>query len=125
MLAEADRLGFPILRLPDGVAFDDVLPDLYGHLLTQQNQVLAQADALHRAISAIVLGGGGLAEIAGEVCRLLDCAVLISTPDGRVLADEGLPRHRDGLAAAGLFDASGRCLVERLRTGPAAADRAG
>lgn len=117
VLAEADRLGFPILQLPDGVAFDDILPDLYGHLLTQQNQVLAQADALHRAISAIVLGGGGLAEIAGEVCRLLDCAVLISTPDGRVLADEGLPRDRDGLTAAGLFDASGRCLVERLRPG--------
>jgi purine catabolism regulator len=117
VLAEADRLDFPILRLPDEVAFDDILPDLYGHLLTQQNQVLAQADALHRAISAIVLGGGGLAEIAGEVCRLLDCAVLISTPDGRVLADEGLSRDRDGLAAAGLFDATGRCLVERLRPG--------
>ena len=117
VLAEADRLGFPVLRLPDGVAFDDVLPDLYGHLLTQQNQVLAQADALHRAISTIVLGGGGLVEIAGEVCRLLDCAVLITTPDGRVLADEGLPAHRAGLAATAMFDASGRCLVERLRPG--------
>ncbi|HJQ00172.1 MAG TPA: PucR family transcriptional regulator ligand-binding domain-containing protein [Jatrophihabitans sp.] len=117
VLAEADRLGFPVLRMPDGVAFDDVLPDLYGHLLTQQNQVLAQADALHRAISTIVLGGGGLAEIAGEVCRLLDCAVLITTPDGRVLADEGLPKHRAGLAATELFDATGRCMVERLRPG--------
>jgi purine catabolism regulator len=117
VLAEADRLGFPVLRVPDEVAFDDVLPDLYGHLLAQQNQVLAQADALHRAISTIVLGGGGLAEIAGEVCRLLDCAVLITTPDGRVLADEGLPEHRDGLAASAMFDVTGRCMVERLRPG--------
>lgn len=117
VLDRADQLGFPILRLPDRVAFDEVLPDLYGQLLAQQNQVLAQADALHRAISAIVLGGGGLAEIAGEVCRLLDCLVLITTPDGRVLADEGSEPHRSAIAACELFDATGRCRIERLRIG--------
>src|SRR6185312_7364262 len=72
---------------------------------------------LHRAISAIVLGGGGLSEIAGEVSRLLDGVVLVTTPDGRVLADEGPAQHRDGLAAAELFDPSGRLLVERLGIG--------
>src|SRR4051794_28131800 len=100
VLDRADQLGFPILRLPDRVAFDEVLSDVFGQLIDQQNQVLAQADALHRAISAIVLGGGGLTEIAGEVSRLLDCVVLITTPDGRVLADEGPAEHRGALAAA-------------------------
>ena len=117
VLDRADELGFPILRLPDRVAFDEVLADIFGRLVEQQNQVLAQADALHRAISAIVLAGGGLSEIAGEVSRLLDCVVLITTPDGRVLADEGPSEHRAGLAAAGLFDPTGRLLVERLQTG--------
>jgi PucR family transcriptional regulator, purine catabolism regulatory protein len=117
VLDRADQLGFPILRLPDQLAFDEVLPEIFGRLLDLQNRVLAQADALHRAISAIVLGGGGLSEIAGEVCRLLDCVVLVTTPDGRVLADEGPAEHRDGLAAAGLFDPTGRLLVERLGIG--------
>jgi purine catabolism regulator len=117
VLDAADILGFPILRLPDRLAFDEVLPDLFSQLLDQQNQVLAQADALHQAISAIVLGGGGLTEIADEVCRLLDCLVLITTPDGRVLAGEGHETHRSGIGAAGLFESSGRLLIERLRIG--------
>jgi len=113
----ADTLGFPILRLPDEVAFDDVLPDVFGRLLDQQSRVLAQADALHQAISTIVLAGGGLTEIAEELSRLLGCQLLISTPDGRVLADAGEPEHRSALVDAGLLDPSGRLLVERLRLG--------
>jgi purine catabolism regulator len=113
----ADELGFPLLRLADGVAFDEVLADAFGVLLDRQNQVLAQADALHQAIATIVLGGGGLPQIADEVSRLLDCALLITTPDGRVLADEGASVHFQAARAAGLFDISGRLLIERLRIG--------
>ena len=117
VLELADELGFPLLRLVDGVAFDAVLADVYGVLLDQQNQVLAQADALHHAIASIVLDGGGLPQIAGQASRLLDCAVLITTPDGRVLADEGGGGHHQAAEAAGLFDSSGRLLIERLLIG--------
>ncbi|MGX7679588.1 PucR family transcriptional regulator [Jatrophihabitans sp. DSM 45814] len=117
VLDRADELGFPVLRLPDAVAFDEVLADVFGELLDRQARVLAEADALHRAISAIVLDGGGLPQIAVEVSRLLDCVVLITTPDGRVLADEGGEPHRSGLEAADQFDLTGRLLVERLRPG--------
>lgn len=117
----ANELGFPVLRLPDGVVFDEVLADVFGLLLDRQNQVMAQSDALHRAIASIVLGGGGLPQIAEEVSRLLDCALLITTPDGRVLADEGAEAHRQAVAAAGLLDGSGRFMVERLPIGLRAA----
>jgi purine catabolism regulator len=113
----ADELGFPLLRLADGVAFEEILAEVFGVLLDRQNQVLAQADALHQAIATIVLGGGGLPQIADEVSRLLDCALLITTPDGRVLADEGGGVHLRAAEAAGLFDSSGRLLIERLRIG--------
>ena len=115
VLDRADELGFPILRLPDRVAFDDVLPDVYGRLLDQQNRALAQADVLHRTISTIVLAGGGLSEIAGEVSRLLGCGVLITTPDGRVLAEQADPAAladpdavRSVRSAAGGTAATGR-----------------
>ena len=123
VLRLADDLNFPLLRLPDGVAFDEVLADAFGVLLERQRQVLAQADALHQAIATIVLSGGGLPQIADEVSRLLDCALLITTPDGRVLADEGRQDHHEAARAAGLFDSSGRLLIERLRIGLQAAGR--
>jgi purine catabolism regulator len=117
VLDRADELGFPVLRLPDGITLDEVRAEVLAQLLDQQHQVLAQADALHRAISSIVLGGGGLPQIADELSRLLDCLVLITTPDGRVLADQGGEPHRSALGAAELLDRSGRFLVERLRIG--------
>jgi purine catabolism regulator len=117
VLDRADELGFPILRLPDRVAFDEILAEVYGELLSRHSHALASADALHRAISGIALAGGGLPQIADEVSRLLDCALLITTPDGRVLADEGPAEHRAALEAAGQFDPTGRLLVERLRIG--------
>ncbi|HST48875.1 PucR family transcriptional regulator [Jatrophihabitans sp.] len=113
----ADELGFPVLRLPAGLAFEEVLAEVFGVLLDRQSQVLKQADALHQAIATIVLNGGGLPQIADEVSRLLDCVLLITTPDGRVLATEGGTGHRQGIEMADLFDASGRFLVERLRIG--------
>ncbi|HEY2044777.1 MAG TPA: PucR family transcriptional regulator ligand-binding domain-containing protein [Jatrophihabitans sp.] len=117
VLDRADSLGFPLLRLPDGLAFDDVLSEVFTELLDKQTRTLERADALHRAISAIVLAGGGLPQITDEVSRLLECLVLIATPDGRVLADGGAEEHRAGLAGADLFDTSGRVMVERLRNG--------
>jgi purine catabolism regulator len=117
VLELADELGFPVLRLPEQISFDEVLADIFGMLLTQQNRMLAQADALHQAISTIVLNGGGLPQIAEEVSRLLDCVLLVTTPDGRVLAEKGHAAHRAGIEAAQLFDSSGRFLIERLRIG--------
>src|SRR5258705_2543032 len=36
LLAEADRRGFPIIELPQGVGFDDVLNEVIGALLNRQ-----------------------------------------------------------------------------------------
>ena len=121
MIELADELGFPVLRLPDGVVFDEVLADVFGVLLDRQNQVLAQADALHQAIATIVLGGGGLPQIADEVSRLLDCALLITTPDGRVLADEGAAgttrRVGGGRAVRQQRPVADRAAADRAATG--------
>jgi PucR family transcriptional regulator, purine catabolism regulatory protein len=124
VLQLADRIGIPVLRVPDGVAFDDVITDVFTELIDQQSGAMARADELHRALAAIVLEGGDLPQIADEVARLLDAAVLICTPDGRVRAEGGAP---DRLRELPLFHDSGRFLVEQLRLGvqPAPGGRAG
>jgi PucR family transcriptional regulator, purine catabolism regulatory protein len=104
----------PILRVPDGVAFDDVITDVFTELVDRQSGALSRADELHRALAAIVLEGGDLPQIADEVARLLDASVLICTPDGRVQAEGG---SREAFAALPLFDPTGRFRVEQLRLG--------
>src|SRR5436309_5795226 len=60
MLAAADRLHFPLIRLPRAVAFDDVMSEVIAQLVDRQSSALDLADRLHRALSTIVLEGGDL-----------------------------------------------------------------
>src|SRR5690348_6358080 len=89
MLAEADRRGFPILEFPDGVGFDDVLNEVLSELLNRQAAVLARSEEVHRALVSVVLDGGGLSDLAAELARILAGPVMITTPDGRVVAEAG------------------------------------
>ncbi len=117
VLDAADRIGLPVLRLPDDVAFDDVITDVFTELVDRQTGALARADELHRALAAIVLEGGDLPQIADEVARLLGAAVLICTPDGRVQAESGEPSLQRALGELPLFDDTGRFRVEQLSLG--------
>lgn len=117
MLSEADRRNFPLLLLPAPVGFDEVLSEVFTRLVDRQAAALEVADRMHRALTAIVLEGGDLPQIAGEFATLFETAVLICTPDGRVQAVAGCPADTDALAALPLFDPTGRFRTERLRDG--------
>jgi PucR family transcriptional regulator, purine catabolism regulatory protein len=117
MLAAADRLDFPILRLPKAVAFDDVMSDVFAQLIDRQAWALDVADRLHRALTAIVLGGGDQPQIAEEFAGLFGAAVLICTLDGRVQTIAGADDQVAALGALGLFDPSGRFRIESTRIG--------
>lgn len=99
-LERADALGFPVLELPADVSFDDVLREVLTGVLGRQAALLARAEEVHRRLLQVVLDGGGLPEVAGAVVRALGLAVLVTTPDGRVLAEAGdgadLHRARHG-----------------------------
>ncbi len=114
----ADELGFPVVRLPDDVAFDDIFKEVYASLSTLQAGVLERIDALHAALTSVVLDGGDLAQIAAEVARVLDVGVLITSTDGRERATALEDGARQRLNAAELFDDSGRFRVERARVDP-------
>jgi purine catabolism regulator len=124
MLAAADRLGFPLIWLSRGVAFDDVMSEIFAQLVDRQSSALDLADRLHRALSTIVVEGGDLPQLADEIAALFDTAVLICTADGRVQATAG---PQDALRELPLFDPSGRFMTERVVAGsqPAPAGRPG
>jgi purine catabolism regulator len=117
VLAAADRLGFPVLSLPETVAFDEVISEVFAQLLDRQSRALDIADRLHQALTAIVLEGGDLPQIAAEVAALFDAAVLVCSPDGRLQTLAGAEEHTSALLALPLFDPSGRLYTERLTAG--------
>lgn len=78
---------------------------------------LARIDALHTALTQIVLEGGDLDRIAEEVARVLDVAVLVTSTDGRERASHASEQHRSLLREHGLLDPTGRLRVERVGDG--------
>ncbi|MFC0863503.1 PucR family transcriptional regulator [Sphaerimonospora cavernae] len=89
MVEQADRLGFPLILLPNDVAFDDILNQVLTDILNRQAATLARAEEAHRALVQIVLAGGGMREVAAEVAGLLQVAVAMVDISGRILATAG------------------------------------
>ena len=75
---------------------------------------LARIDALHRALTQIVLEDGTLDNIAAEVARVLDVGVLVTSTDGREKAAAVTVEHRALRDEHDLGDPTGRIRVERL-----------
>ncbi|NPC95980.1 helix-turn-helix domain-containing protein [Nocardioides sp. zg-DK7169] len=77
---------------------------------------LARVDALHAALTQIVLEGGDLGGIAAEVARVLGVGVLVTSSDGRERAGAMAEDQRALLVAEDLVDGTGRLRVERIGT---------
>ncbi|MFI6815136.1 PucR family transcriptional regulator [Nonomuraea sp. NPDC050328] len=93
MVEQADRLGFPLILLPNDVGFDDILNQVLTDILNRQAAMLVRAEEAHRALVQVVLAGGGLNEVTAEVSGLLDVAVAAVDGTGRVLAAAGPADH--------------------------------
>lgn len=117
VLAEANRVGMPVLGLPQDIGFDDVINQVLTAVLNRQAALLERADRMHAALLEIVLTGGGLDRICQEVLPLVDGAVLVTTPDGRVLASAGDEARLERFRERGMFDPTGRFRVEQHAVG--------
>lgn len=89
LLAQADRLDFPVIHLSHDVAFDDILNQVLTDILNHHASLLVRNDELHRSLVQIVLEGGGLGELAMEVHQHLGGHALLTAPDGAVIAASG------------------------------------
>jgi purine catabolism regulator len=77
-------------------------------------EALARVDALHTALTHIVLEGGDLDQIAAEAAAVLDVGVVFTSTDGRERAGSLTQAHRQALDRARLLDDTGRVRVERI-----------
>src|SRR6266545_1268767 len=113
-----------VMEVPDGVGFDDVLNEVLSDMLNRQAAVLARSEAVHRALVSVVLDGGGLDDLAVELARILSGPVLVTTPDGEVIAEAGDAGELARVRQAGCFDPTGRFRVESAASGHSEAETA-
>jgi purine catabolism regulator len=117
LLEEADRRNFPIIEFPQGIGFDDLLNEVLETLLNRQAALAARSEEVHRALVSIVLDGGDLADLAAELAAILGDPVLVTTPDGRVVAQAGDAEETARLFTSAAFDRYGRFRVETVPAG--------
>lgn len=117
MIEEADRLGLPLLLLPDAVGFDDILNQVLTGVLNRQASALERSWEVHQALLSVVLEGGGLRELAVKTSAVLGVSVFITSSDGRVLAEAGSPEELSAWRDTACFDSAGRFRIEDGRGG--------
>jgi PucR family transcriptional regulator, purine catabolism regulatory protein len=85
VIETADRRGFPVVQLPEGVSFDEIFNEVLTGILNQQAQKLARSERIHRAFLQLVLRGHGVVEIAHDLADLLDGPAAVVDLDGALL----------------------------------------
>jgi purine catabolism regulator len=112
-LVVAEQRCLPLVQLPDGIGFDDILNQVLTEVLNRQAALLERSEQVHRALVTVLLDGGGLDELVAEMAVVLGGPVLVTSADGRVLAEGGDPDQLARLRETSSFDPSGRFLTER------------
>jgi len=67
MIDTADRLGFPVVQLADGVGFDEIMNQVLSEVLGRQAAMLARSEQAHSVLLQLVLKGGGLPEVVAAL----------------------------------------------------------
>jgi PucR family transcriptional regulator, purine catabolism regulatory protein len=112
-LAVAEERRLPLVQLPDGVGFDDILNQVLTEVLNRQAALLERSEKAHRSLVSVLLEGGGLEELVAEMAVVFGGPVLVTTADGRVLAEGGDANQLATVRQSSCFDPSGRFLTER------------
>ena len=100
------------LEIPDNLD-RGALRELAGQLAA----ALWREDEVHRSLLSTVVAGGSLADLCQALAGLMETVVMITTTDGRVIAEAGAQDEIDEASASPAFDATGRFLVERELVG--------
>jgi purine catabolism regulator len=120
MIDTADRLGFPVVQLADGVGFDEIMNQVLSEVLGRQAAMLARSEQAHSVLLQLVLKGGGLPEVVAALpAQLAGGRVGDVPPDLPGAApDPRISGYDAALAAATSGDSAGSVSVLHVdRTG--------
>ncbi|WP_041820274.1 PucR family transcriptional regulator [Halalkalibacterium halodurans] len=77
VLAEANRLGFPIIELPLRYSLGAMLNESLGFILKERTNELNYALTLHREFTNMILSGKGFSQIIEKLAAILEAPVIL------------------------------------------------
>ncbi len=86
ILEKADQLAFPILELPDDIAFVDIVQSITSRILDLKTKELERSISIHKQFIELVLQGGEISDIAKSAAKLLKLHVTIIDNFYKILA---------------------------------------
>lgn len=99
MIQEANAYSFPLIELPQEASHPQLLQGVYSELVSRQASLLKKTVEVHEVIMGVLLAGGGLADVAGTLERLVDNPASIYDVEGELLASS--PQAKEITSAGG------------------------
>lgn len=89
LVDEAESLGFPLFEVPYEMPFIAITEAAFRRLVNEQYDVLSRGIAVNERLENLVLGGGSLDEIAGEIASTVAGSALVLDSRGEPIAAGG------------------------------------
>lgn len=99
MIQEANAHSLPLIELPPEASHPQVLQGVYSELVSRQASLLKKTAEVHEVIMSVLLGGGGLADVAETLEQLVDNPASIYDTEGELLASS--PQAKEITGAGG------------------------
>src|SRR5688500_7308013 len=93
IVAEADRLDFPVLSVPFEVPFVAITKAAFSYLANEQLERQTRALEVHERLADAVLEGRGLHALLSVLCGHLLCSLALVDETGRVVAESHSGPH--------------------------------
>ena len=89
LVAEAEAAGFPLFEVPYEMPFIAITEAAFTRLVNEQYDVLSRGIAVNERLERLVLGGGGLDEVAREIASAVGGSAIVLGARGEQLAAGG------------------------------------
>jgi PucR family transcriptional regulator, purine catabolism regulatory protein len=92
LVAEAEKLGFPVFEVPYELPFIAITEKAFTHLVNRQYEALQRASATHRRLERLLLDERGLDELVRAIATTIGGAAIVLSADGQLLASGAFAR---------------------------------
>jgi purine catabolism regulator len=115
--AQAAATGLPLVLAPRTVQAERIVTEVLGAVLDQQSGILERVEEAHQILVGVVLAGGGLEDLCQRLAGFLGGAAMVTSSDGRVIAQAGSDADLGAALALDCFDRTGRLITEHEPVG--------